>query len=469
MWGAPDPVRAAMSAWEFDAAQARIDEAAAWLVERDALLEELDRRTHADPAGGLARPFYIVAEKILVADERVPETWAVHGTTGYDILNGINGVLVDTTAARTLDDIYTRFIHARVDFHDLVYECKKLVIDTLMAGEVTMLGHRLARLSEANRASRDFTRRSLTSAIREIIACFPVYRTYLGDNGDDASARDRRYIHLATVMAKRRNPTVSESIFDFIADLLSRRWDGARGEVARSEAQAFLGKFQQQTGPITAKGVEDTAFYRYNRLVSLNEVGGAPTRFGLSVADFHRLNTERAGSWPWSLSATATHDTKRGEDVRTRIDVLSELPRQWRERVRQWRRLNRKRKVLVDRQPAPSDNEEYFLYQTLVGAWPIEPVSATEHAEFTERMQQYMFKALREAKLNTSWVSPRPEYDSAVRRFVDALLDRSGRNPFLDDFLPFQRWIAAWGMYTSLSQTLLKLTIPGVPDFYQGT
>src|SRR3989441_9060367 len=441
-------------------------EQSAW---RETVLAEFDRRVQADPLGALARPFYIVAEKILMADERLPETWAVHGIAGYDILNAINGVLVDVGAARALDDIYTRFVRARTDFRDLVYECKKLIIDTLMASEANMLGHRLARLSEADRASRDFTRRSLTGALREIIACFPVYRTYVAEDGSAVTERDRRYVELSTVMAKRRNPTVSESIFDFIADLICLRRGGPRTEAARAEERAFVGKFQQQTGPITAKALEDTAFYRYNRLISLNDVGGAPTRFGVAVAEFHRLNVERQAAWPWSFSATATHDTKRGEDVRARIDVLSELPIEWRERVRRWQRLNRKRKAMVDGQPAPDSNEEYLLYQTVVGAWPIEPVSQTEHAEFTERIQQFMFKALREAKVNTSWVSPRPEYDAAVRRFVDGLLDRSGPNSFLNDFLPFQRRVSAWGMYNALSQTLLKLTIPGVADFYQGT
>jgi (1->4)-alpha-D-glucan 1-alpha-D-glucosylmutase len=435
---------------------------------REALLAELDRRIQAG-APDLARPFYIVAEKILMPGERLPERWPVHGTTGYDVLNAINGVLIDTGAAPALDDIYARVIRARVDFRDVVYECKRQIIYTLMASEVNMLGHRLFRLSEADRASRDFTRRSLTGVLREIIACFPVYRTYVDDGDAKAAERDQRYIELAVAMAKRRNPTVSELVFDFIADVLCLRWAGARSEGARAEEQTFVGKCQQQTGPITAKGVEDTAFYRYSRLISLNEVGGAPSRFGLPVAEFHRLNAERQAAWPWSFAATATHDTKRGEDVRARIDVLSELAPEWREHVRRWRRLNESRKAMVEGQAAPSDNEEYFLYQTLLGAWPVEPVTDTAYEDFTERIQQYMFKALREAKLNTSWISPRQQYDAAMRAFIDGLLDRAGANAFLDDFLPFQRQVTGWGMYNSLTQTLLKLTVPGVPDFYQGT
>lgn len=435
---------------------------------RDAVLVELDRRVQ-EGAAEMSRPFYIVAEKILTAGERLPAEWPIHGTTGYDFLNAVNGILVDTAAARALDETYARFVGARIAFRELAYESKKLIIEASMASEINMLGHRLARLAQSHRASRDFTRRSLTTALREIIACFPVYRTYVGEAGTGVAERDQWYVDLAVAMAKRRNPTISKSIFNFIADLLCLRFPEARSEADRLAQRTFVGKFQQLTGPITAKGLEDTAFYRYNRLISLNEVGGAPDRFGISVAEFHRVNAERGAAWPGSLSATSTHDTKRGEDVRARIDVLSEIPREWRTRVRRWHRINRRRKATVDGQPAPDTNEEYLLYQTLVGAWPIGSVSDAEYADFTERIQRFMFKALREAKVNVSWINPRPEYDDAVRQFIDAILDRSAPNPFLDDFLPFQGPVARWGMFNALSQTLLKLTAPGVPDLYQGS
>jgi (1->4)-alpha-D-glucan 1-alpha-D-glucosylmutase len=342
-------------------------------------------------------------------------------------------------------------------------------MDTSMSSEISVLGHRLARISDRHRASRDFTDRSLTEALREIIACFPVYRTYIGEDGLEVADRDRRYVEQATAAAKRRNPTTSALIFDFIRDLLLFRFPEATNEADRAEHRAFVMKLQQLTGPVMAKGLEDTAFYRYNRLVSLNEVGGSPDRFGVAVAAFHELNAERQARWPGSLSATSTHDTKRSEDVRARINVLSEIPQEWRVRLRAWRRLNRRKKTVVDGHPAPDGNEEYALYQTLLGAWPIEPVSDAAYTEFTERIQRYVFKAVREAKIHASWVNPHPEYDAAVRRFVAALLDRSGDNPFLADFLPFQRKIAAWGMQNSLAQTLLKLVAPGVPDLYQGT
>ncbi len=447
-------------------AAAAPDPERAW---QGAVLAELDRRVANDPDSPLARPFYIVAEKILMRGERLRPRWAVHGTTGYEFLNALNGIFVDMAGARAFDEIYARFVGAKVDFHDLTYETKKLVMESMMASEIGVLGHRLARLSEKHRASRDFTDRSLTNALREIIACFPVYRTYIGDDGFQVTDQDRYYVNQAIAMARRWNPTMSGSVFDFIRDLLCLSFPEATSEDDRLEQLTFVMKFQQLTAPITAKGIEDTASYRYNRLLSLNEVGGSPDRFGIPVEEFHALNAERRTLWPWSLSATSTHDTKRSEDVRARINTLSEIPREWRWRLGRWHRLNTDKKRLVDGQPAPDTNEEYFLYQTLVGAWPVMPVSDAEYAEFAERIQRYMFKALREAKVRVSWVNPHPEYDMAVRGFIDAILDRSRRNRFLDDFLPFQQKVANWGMYNSLSQTLLKLAAPGAPDLYQGT
>ncbi|MBI3029671.1 MAG: malto-oligosyltrehalose synthase [Candidatus Rokubacteria bacterium] len=435
----------------------------------EAVLAEFDRRVGEHPDSPLARPFYIVAEKILMPDERLPAGWPVHGTTGYDFLNALNGLFVDVAGERAMDETYGRLVGGGSSFHEVVYESKKLIMETTMSGEIGVLGHRLARISDRDRASRDFTGKSLTDALREIIACFPVYRTYIGEDGVTVSERDRRYVEQAVAMARWRNPTVSGSIFDFIRDLLLLRSPEGLSEDERRERLTFVQRFQQLTAPITAKGVEDTALYRYNRLVSLNEVGSSPDRFGLPVAEFHRRNAERRARWPWSLSATATHDTKRGEGVRAAIDVLSEIPHEWRVHLRQWRRLNKRKKTMVDGQPAPDANEEYLLYQTLLGAWPREPLNGAAYAEFCERIQQYMFKALREAKVHLSWLNPRPDYDEAVRRFVAVILDGSGENPFLDDFVPFQRKIAGWGMYNSLSQTLLKLAAPGVPDLYQGT
>jgi (1->4)-alpha-D-glucan 1-alpha-D-glucosylmutase len=444
-----------------------------------ALRERCARELSGDREGGppAAPALYVVVEKVLGPGERLPEQWPVHGTTGYELLNALNGLFVDPTGARALEQTYQRFTGQTARFADVAHEAKRLVTDTTMASELTMLGRRLGRLAERRRESRDFTERTLTEALREIVACFPVYRTYVGDDAQAASARDCQHVEEAVADALRRSPAASPSVFEFIADLLCRT-----GELD------FVRRFQQLTGPITAKGVEDTAFYRWSRLLSLNEVGGAPDRFGTSDAEFHQLNADRLARWPHAISATSTHDTKRSEDVRARINVLSEVPHEWRTRVRAWHRLNRRHRTLVDGRPAPGPDEEYLLYQTLLGAWPIEPASDAEYGTFIDRIQGYMFKALREAKVHVSWVHPNPAYDAAVRRFIGAILDRSGparpapgrlrrlilgaepaENPFLTDFRPFQRRIADAGMYNALSQTLLKLAAPGVPDTYQGT
>ena len=434
----------------------------AWRAE---LAAELDRRAEAEPR--LARPFYIVVEKILMAGERLPERWAVWGTTGYDFLRAADGIFVNRAAERQLDETYVRFLGSRPDFREIAYEAKQLVIDTTMASEVSVLGRRLSRIADCYRASRDFTTRSLITALREIIASFPVYRTYI--DGTGLTDRDRWYVDLAVAMARRRNPAMSGSIFDFIGDVLRLRFPGARTEAEHGEQLVFVGKFQQLTGPITAKGVEDTAAYRYHRLTSLNEVGGAPDSFGVAVAEFHRLNAERQANWPATLLATSTHDTKRSEDVRARIHVLSERPREWRRRVLAWRRLNRRKKDTIDGQLVPDANEEYLLYQTLLGAWPLGIPSAESQTTFAERIQQFMFKALREAKVHSSWINPAPDYERAVARFVSAVLDPQSSRAFLSDFAGFQQEVSRWGIYISLAVTLLKITAPGVPDFYQGT
>jgi (1->4)-alpha-D-glucan 1-alpha-D-glucosylmutase len=414
------------------------------------------------------RPLFIVVEKILSKDEPLPETWPVYGTTGYDFLNLVNGLFVHGAHERAMDETYARFTHARQSYADLIYETKKLIMRASMASEINVLGHQLNRLSERDRRSRDFTLNSLTHAIREIIACFPVYRTYVTDGPEPVLERDRAYIRQAVAWAKRRNPALSGLVFDFVRTLLLKEWD-ERTLQDRREQLRFVMKFQQTTSPVTAKGIEDTAFYLYNRLVSLNEVGGDPQQFGVPPALFHKRMRERQARWPCSLSATSTHDTKRSEDVRARINVLSELPQEWRARVTRWSRLNRKLKTEVDGQPAPDRNEEYLLYQTLLGAWPPTQPDDREYQIFCDRIQGYMRKALREAKVHTSWVNPNQVYEDAVSRFVAALLDRSRPNLFLEDFLPFQERIARYGVCNSLAQVLLKITAPGIPDFYQGT
>ncbi len=415
----------------------------------------------------LAQPLYLVVEKILEPGERLPENWPVHGTTGYDFLNVLNGIFVDRRHAKTFDTLYARFIRHPLEYKELVYRCKKLIMQASMSAEINVLGHHLDRISEHNRRSRDFTLNSLTEALREVIACFPVYRTYVTSAG--VSDRDQRYIELAVARAKRRNPAISGSIFDLVRDVLLLSDTYGCDDAGKAEELHFVGRFQQVTGPVMAKSVEDTAFYRYNRLVSLNEVGGDPERFGTTLAAFHQQNLERQAHWPRSLLATSTHDTKRGEDVRTRIDVLSEIPNEFRARAFKWTRMNRGKKTVAEDEPAPSRNDEFLIYQTLLGTWPLEPLDNTARAAYIERIQQYMLKATHEAKAMTSWVSPNEPYEQATRDFVSALLEPSARNLFLADFEPFARRVADFGMWNSLSQTVLKLTCPGVPDLYQGT
>ena len=418
----------------------------------------------ADPAGPGARPLWVLAEKILLGEEALPDWWLVAGTTGYDFLVSVNGLFVDRSASRKMTAIYHRFVGERPAMADLAYEARRLIMQTTMAGETNQLGHRLSALADRNRRSRDFTLPSLVRVIRETIACFPIYRTYVGDEAVEVSARDRAYIERAIAEARRRNPQVSTSVFDFLHDVLVLRVPGPSGDP--TEWRDFVARFQQATGPVMAKGVEDTAFYRYHRLVSLNEVGGEPARFGEAAAAFHGRNMGRRGRWPASLLATSTHDTKRGEDVRARIDVLSEIPAEWQARVRRWRRLARRFKQPAAGALAPARNEEYLLYQTLVGAWPVEEWDEVR-PRFTDRMQAYMEKAVKEAKVHTGWINPDPDYDAAVREFVAGIL--APGSALVADLRPFQALVARHGMVNSLAQTVLKIASPGIPDFYQGT
>ena len=432
-------------------------------------LQHLQSRARRELNDGSSteRPLFVVVEKILGLDERLPGSWPVEGTTGYEFLNTVNGLFVDSTRERAFSDLYRRITKRAQAYADVVYEAKQLIMRASMASEINVLGHQLNLLSERDRRSRDFTLNSLTNAIREIIACFPVYRTYVTVGAEPVSERDKAFIHRAVAQAKRRNPTIGGEVFDFIRGLLlkERRPDGDKAD----EYERFVMKFQQTTSPVTAKGIEDTVFYRYNRLLSLNEVGGEPQRFGIAPEVFHRRMVDRQARWPKGLSATATHDTKRGEDMRARLNVLSEIPDEWKARVTRWMRLNAKYRAKHESEEIPEANDEYLLYQTLLGAWPLGDLRPDERNDFCTRIQQYMEKAIHEAKVHTSWVNPNREYDDGVRRFVQAILDDSRTNKFLDDFLPFKERIAGAGLFNSLAQTILKVTAPGTPDFYQGS
>jgi (1->4)-alpha-D-glucan 1-alpha-D-glucosylmutase len=422
----------------------------------------------ADPARGPRWPLYVVAEKILSHGETLPDDWAVAGTSGYDWLNEMLGVLVDRDARRSLDRLYTDVAGPQPLYANLINAKKKEIMLVSMASELNTLAHLLDKLTERNRRFRDFTLNSLTFALREVIACLPVYRTYIA-SPDTVAEWDVRYIDTAVREARRRNPRTAAAIFDFIADTLTLRNLESFAEDAREDVLRFVMKAQQLSGPVMAKGVEDTTFYVYNRLIALNEVGGHPELFGHDVPELHRLAAERQRRWPHSLLASSTHDTKRSEDVRARIAVLSELPQEWRRQVAAWTRLNVAKKTAGEGAPMPSRNDEYLLYQTLVGAWPADgPLAGDDLIAFRDRIAAYMEKATREAKVNTSWVNPNAAYDEAVRGFVAGILDPRRSKRFLDALATFARRVAFFGRFNSLTQTLVKLTAPGVPDIYQG-
>jgi (1->4)-alpha-D-glucan 1-alpha-D-glucosylmutase len=413
---------------------------------------------------------YVVIEKILTGSERLPAAWPVCGTTGYDFANLVNGLFVDSAAAMRLERIYRNFIDDEIDFPDLAYRCRKLIARVALASELNVLANRLTHIALSKRRTCDFTLNSLRDALTEVVASFPVYRTYISPAG--ISETDVLYIRRAVASAKWRSPAADSSTFDFISDVLLTRISEGQDPVYRNAVISFAMKFQQFSSPVMAKGLEDTAFYRSNRLVSLNDVGSDLLRFGISSGEFHLANQDRLRSWPHSMLATSTHDSKRSEDVRARINVLSEVSALWRLQLRNWKRFNRRHKQLVNDKPAPSPNDEYLLYQTLVGIWPSEPLTGksdeNDWKTLRERVENYMLKAIREAKQNTSWINRNAEYETAVSSFVRALLTPGPKNRFLDDFVPFQKRIARIGVWNSLSQTLLKLTSPGVPDIYQG-
>lgn len=413
--------------------------------------------------GPQQRPLYVVTEKILAAHERLPESWLVHGTTGYDYAALATTWLVCGDEEARMTRRYRQFTENEASFETLAYESKRLVMRSSLAAEVEVLATQLDRIAHLDRHTADFTRAALREAIREVIACFPVYRTYISPRG--MADEDRRIIHWATGVARRRSAGAEVSVFDFLRDVLVG--DAAEGRPAshRQAMLEFAMKFQQVTAPVTAKGVEDTAFYRFNRLICLNEVGGDPNRFAVSSTALHQANLERARLWPHAMLATSTHDTKRSEDVRARIAVLSELPDLWKQRLSRWTQLNRSKRRQIDDAPAPDREDEYLLYQTLAGLWSPEQ----DAAMLIERLQAYMVKAGREAKRSTSWINPHPAYEAAVGGFVAQLLSNPDRNAFLHDFSSLATIVAFFGRINSLVTTALKITSPGVPDFYQGT
>ncbi|MHB8346493.1 MAG: malto-oligosyltrehalose synthase [Acidiferrobacterales bacterium] len=416
------------------------------------------------PEGGDEGPaVYTVAEKILASGEQLRSGWPVHGTTGYEFGAQLNGLFVYPDAGPLLTEIYQRFTGRADDFTDLLCASKKLVMRTLMSGELMVLANLLDQISESDRHTRDYTLHALRDALMEVIACFPVYRTYISDAG--VSEEDRRCIEQAVVQAMRRSPAADVSVFGFLRRILLLEHAGPDPDNAQLR---FVMKFQQYTAPVMAKGMEDTGFYAYSRFIALNEVGDDPRRFGFTMASFHQANRERQSQWPHTLLSTSTHDSKRSEDVRARLDVLSEMPATWRTHVSRWSRLNASARRVYNDFLVPAREGEYLLYQTLVGAWPMEVSGTPAFSEFAERIERYMLKAVREAKVHTSWINPDVAYEEAVLGFVRALLDPARKSAFRADIAQFSRHVALFGMLNGLSHVLVGLTAPGVPDIYQG-
>jgi (1->4)-alpha-D-glucan 1-alpha-D-glucosylmutase len=411
-------------------------------------------------------PLYVVVEKIRAAHEPLPASWPVAGDTGYAFAAAVNALLVDGAARGRMDRAWRAFVgDEATSFDEAAYRGRRVVMRSALAAELAVLANRALRIARADRRTRDYTWNALREAFAEVAARFPVYRTYVTPRG--ASAQDRRYIDWAIARARRTARIADATIFDFVRALLCGE-PPAGLESLRPAYVAFAMRVQQFTAPVAAKGIEDTALYAFNRLVSLNDVGGDPDRFGTTIAAFHRAAAERAERWPGTLLATSTHDNKRSEDVRARIDVLSEMPAAWRLAVRRWSRMNRAHRRLIDGAPAPSRNDEYLLYQTLVGTLPAEPLDAAALERYRRRIADYMVKAAREAKVRTSWIAADADYERALVAFVEAALRGPGDAPLLDDVAAFVRHVAWFGLLNSLSMTLLKLTQPGVPDFYQG-
>ena len=411
-----------------------------------------------------AEPPHIFVEKILARHEGLPD-WPIDGSTGYDFANQVLALFVDPAGEAPMTRLYRQLARRDADFDEVLYASKQHIMRVNLASEMNVLALRFHRLSMSEWRTRDFTLNGMLAALEEVIAAFPVYRTYVSERG--ASPDDRRHIEWAVGQAKKRRRPGDTTILDFVHRVITANGVGHPhpAEVLRTAMH-----FQQVTGPVMAKACEDTAFYRYFRLLALNEVGGDPRRFGMSVAAFHRLMQDRARHWPRAMVTTATHDTKRGEDARLRLALLSEMPREWGRRVSRWRRLNRRHRSEIDGELVPDRNVEYLFYQTLVGVWPpgLSPDDVDAMRRLGGRVEATMIKAVREGKEVSGWTNPNTEYEAALQRFIGGALDASRGNPFLADCHALIGLLARPAATASLAQLVLKLTVPGVPDIYQG-
>ena len=427
-------------------------------------LNRLRERLAASQPGESGAP-YIIVEKILSPDESLPEDWPISGTTGYEYLNAANDLFVCPSGAKKLQKIYFDFIGREMSFPDVVYEKKKMVMTTLLRVEMQSLGRRMGEIAARDRYARDIPRSELTEALIEITACFPVYRTYI--RSLDASESAKALIERAVDEARARRPRIRPECFDFLRDLLTVANPPHILSDQREERLTFVMRWQQFTSPIVAKGLEDTALFVYYPLLSLNEVGGNPEPAKVKgLEDFANLIGDRRQHWPDSLNASSTHDTKTSEDVRARLNVLSGVPDEWAAELAAWEGENRPRKETVNGREVPDANEEYLIYQALVGLWP---ANSTELPAIAERLQNYAIKAIREAMVHTRWTEPNTAHEEAVRNFIGKILSAQDNSRFLCRVCKFVEQIAYAGMVNGLGQTLLKIACPGVPDFYQGS
>ncbi|HZV59130.1 MAG TPA: malto-oligosyltrehalose synthase, partial [Candidatus Eremiobacteraceae bacterium] len=430
-----------------------------------AYLKRLQDRIAEEDGAMPAGEAYVVVEKILARNENLPDDWPVAGTTGYDYLNFANRILVEPQGAKEIEHIYSHFIGRNLKFSEVLYQKKKLVMGTILGVEMRSLGRQLGELAAQARYARDLPRHELTEALIETTACFAVYRTYIRNL--DLPPEATKVLEEALAQARLRKPSLNPQCFDFLRDVLLLLNPPHVLPDHREARLSFVLRWQQFTGPIVAKGLEDTALYVYHPLVSLNEVGGDPSPDAICPREFFEFIAERQKRWPHSMNASSTHDTKRAEDVRARISVLSEMPQEWQKRLHHWAGMNEKYKIVANGGAmVPDRNEEYFLYQTLLGMWPLEQ---SELGGVLERLQAYTIKAIREAMVHTRWTRPNLAHEQGLKTFVAAILDEKQNKAFLEDFFSFHRDIAFYGMLNSLSQTLLKIAAPGVPDFYQGS
>jgi len=435
------------------------------LVHPAQYLARLQRRAASEIATPPKNPaLYVVVEKILSTGEDLPDSWQLFGTTGYDFLNHVNALFIDRNGANHMDEIYRSFTGIKEDYSHIVYEKKRRVIKELFSAEMRELGNRLYRIVQKDEPEAQVSDMELTEALTAVTAYLSVYRTYI--KSSSIAPDDRRYLEAAFKQAHQRHPSLPRSALSFLEKLLFLHFPPDLPIERKSAWLEFIRRWQQLTGAIMAKGFEDTTLYCFNRLISLNEVGGKPASSGLSIEEFHHWNKKRRKSWPHTMNATATHDTKRGEDTRARLNVLSEIPEEWETHFARWQEQNREKKKKVEGMRVPEPNMEIFLYQTLLGAWPFSP---EEIPAFRERLRTYLIKAAREAKTFTSWLEPNQPYEEALLWFAQEILAEASGNNFLEDFLNFQKKIAFFGALNSLGQLLIKITSPGIPDFYQGT